>query len=157
MKKGINILLICLALASSNIEAGELGINIYGVSYHFDRQTHDGVTFNEFNPGLGLNYIFQDHHYFNLAFEAGLYKDSVRNPARFAGVNFRYKLYKDFIKPGFILGLFRSDSVSDDWIFVVIPGLTSRYQSVSFNLVYIPEFDGINAYDSIGFYLTIHL
>ena len=152
------ILLFCLAFLNvSSLSARELGLNIYGLSYHFDRQTKNGTDFNELNFGLGLDYPFANIKKFGFSFEAGLYKDSLRNIARYAGFNVEYHIIRRSVQLRVMLAAYRSDSVSDDLIYPLIPGLTFRHKRLSFNFVYLPEFPGINVYDSLGLYLTFHM
>lgn len=151
------ILILCLSpLVSSPLRAGELGLNLYGLSYHFDRKTVEGISFNEFNQGFGFNYQFVNIRRLDFSLEASLYKDSLNHTARYISLNVKYRVFTEVVKLGVLIAAYRSESVSEAWIPAVIPVLTFQYRDIGFNFVYIPEFPNINAYDSIGFYITFH-
>ncbi|HSF47127.1 MAG TPA: hypothetical protein VLA73_02055, partial [Burkholderiales bacterium] len=50
---------VCTSTAQGAPQADQLGINVYGLSYHFDRdRARELDVDNELNPGLGLRYRF---------------------------------------------------------------------------------------------------
>jgi hypothetical protein len=157
LKTTLYILLCLSPLTASSLSADELGLNLYGLSYHFDRETANGTEFNEIKFGLGLNYRFAESKRFDFSLEGGMFKDSLRHKAKYVSLNVRYEVAKEAIKLGVLISAYRSDSVSENWVFGPIPVLALRYKNVGFNFVYIPEIPDINAYDSIGFYMTFHL
>src|SRR6185503_19525175 len=75
--------LVALLLLPGLAPADELGINLYGLSYH-----HELGTDNEVNPGLGVRWRMPREAFdgaFDFFLEAGAYRDSGRNTAVLAG------------------------------------------------------------------------
>src|SRR5258706_12684889 len=67
--------------------AGDIGVNLYGLSYHFERaRAKERNLGNEFNPGLGVRYRTELNESFDGFADAGAYHDSGRNTAAVAGV-----------------------------------------------------------------------
>lgn len=56
--RGLNIILLAVAsLAAAAAQASDWSINVYGLSYHWDRDLAEQNDWdNEFNPGLGFRY-----------------------------------------------------------------------------------------------------
>lgn len=88
--------------AGANVEASrevrpadprlKLNLHVFGVSYHPDREgTRNSNLDNELNIGLGLNYEFHNDDQGVATIEAGFFKDSGRNWAKFAGVGYQFK------------------------------------------------------------------
>ncbi|MEX0958576.1 MAG: hypothetical protein WDZ63_04760 [Burkholderiales bacterium] len=78
---------------SVRIDLDALVLNIYGLSYHPDREAVDRRNLdNEFNPGLGLHHELTDSARGVSFAEVGAYHDSGRNWAKFAGLGYQFKL-----------------------------------------------------------------
>lgn len=147
---------LCILLTSA-ATAGELGINVFGLSYHLDRQDDRGNRFNEFNYGLGLNYTFYEDGRSRYYVEGSVYHDSFRNTARYGAVGYDYRLF-DQLYFGLIVGLINSEAVSPSGSIVgAVPMLRYRYHWATVSLVHLPKFPGINAYPSFATYLTFWL
>src|ERR1700704_2885822 len=70
-----------------------LDINVYGLSYHPDREAvHRRGLDNQVNPGLALHYAIDETPRGTTFLEAGSYQDSGANWAKFAGVGYQFKL-----------------------------------------------------------------
>lgn len=137
--------------------SAELGIDVFGLSYHHDRKNYKGESFNEFNPGLGLNCILLDKRKVLLFADSGYYKDSLANWAQFLTVGARYKII-----PALSLGLgltyFKSRSYNrGDPALGPIPILSYRYKMFSLNTVFLPKYKDVNQHSAFGFFGTIHL
>src|SRR5438034_1358694 len=66
--------------------AADWGVNVYGLSRHLDRaKARELHVDNEVNPGLGLRYRAPRDERLDWIFDTGLYRDSGRNTAFFAG------------------------------------------------------------------------
>ncbi len=144
-------------LPTATASAGELGIDLFGLSYHLDRRDDSGRRFNEFNYGLGVNYTFFSNDRSRYYLEGAIYHDSYNYTARFGAVGYDYRLF-DQLYFGLIVGLIDSRSVSDAGSIVgAVPMLRYRWSRVTFNLVHIPKFPGINGYPSFATYLTLWL
>ena len=57
MRKARIALALLAACAGPCTAQGRLGVNVYGLSYHVEREeAHQSGNDNEFNPGLGLRW-----------------------------------------------------------------------------------------------------
>jgi len=66
------LLIVALLFFPWPAAAEQLGVNIYGLSYHFDRErAHRSGLDNEVNPGLGLRYRVLRSERLQWIFEAG--------------------------------------------------------------------------------------
>ncbi|HUQ74115.1 MAG TPA: hypothetical protein VM183_05255, partial [Burkholderiales bacterium] len=64
----------------------DVGINLYGGSYHFDRDKARAIGLtNERNPGLGLRWRQPRSETLDLFADVGVYDDSARNTAKLVG------------------------------------------------------------------------
>lgn len=72
-------------LVTASALGGDGGVNIYGLSYHWDRDlAKQNDLDNEFNPGLGVRYHMGQWLKANAIIDAGAYRDSGRNTAVYA-------------------------------------------------------------------------
>jgi len=150
-------LLPFLLLAVPPLEAGEIGLDIFGFSYHFDRRDETGKRFNEFNYGAGGRYILYSHERSSYSLEGAIYYDSFRYTAKFGAFGYDYRIIEQ-LSLGVLVGLIDSRSVSaSGWIIGAVPLLRYRWRAASFNLIYLPEFPGINEFPGVATYLTIWL
>lgn len=76
IKRALPLLLLPLAVLASSAQAADLWFNAGGVSYH------DKPGRNPYNPGAGLELRTSD----DLAFAAGVYRNSHDLPSRYVGV-----------------------------------------------------------------------
>lgn len=112
LRGGVVSLLALLALGAGPAfaGAGELGVNLYGLSYHFERGRARELGFdNEVNPGLGLRYRMPRER-FDWFLDGGVYRDSGRNSAKYAGAGVFWKPAGG-LRLGGALALFHSDTV----------------------------------------------
>jgi hypothetical protein len=156
---GISRLALLIALAAvapcALAQPGELGVNVYGLSYHFERERARELGFdNEVNPGLGLRYRLprQDFDWF---FDAGAYRDSGRNTAVLAGGGAFWKA-TEHLRLGGALAFFHSDTYNDGRPFIApLPLAAYEWGAISFNLVYFPKVSGVNDINTLGFWVTL--
>jgi hypothetical protein len=150
------LLLALLAVgAAPCLAQGELGINFYGLSYHFDRERakETGVD-NEVNPGLGLRYRFPRQN-FDYFWDGGVYYDSGRNTAVYAGGGAFWKPTERF-RIGGALAFFYSDTYNDGDPFIApVPAIAYEWRRVTINMIYSPKISGINEINTLGFWLTL--
>jgi hypothetical protein len=148
------VIFLALFAAASRAQSGELGVNVYGLSYHFERERAKELGFdNEVNPGLGLRYRFarQDFDWF---LDGGAYRDSGRNPAVFAGGGVFWKPTEG-LRLGGALAFFHSDTYNDGEPFIApLPLVAYEWRALSLNMVYFPKVSGINDINTLGFWLT---
>jgi len=146
--------LAALAAGISPARADEPGVNVYGLSYHFERGRAKELGFdNEVNPGLGLRYRIprQDFDWF---LDGGAYRDSGRNTALYAGGGAFWKA-TGRLRLGGALALFHSDTYNDGNAFIApLPLAAYEWHLLTLNLVYFPKVSGINDINTLGFWLT---
>jgi hypothetical protein len=65
----ILMIFISLFMWNGNLNAGEIGVDLYGISYHYAEDTYfnkDEYKYkhlNEFNPGIGIRYNVFENDY----------------------------------------------------------------------------------------------
>jgi hypothetical protein len=134
----------------------KLNLHVFGFSYHTDRKgTRDSHLDNELNAGLGLNYEFHNDALGVANVEAGFFKDSGRNWAKFAGMGYQFK-WGDRWRLGADLLAIHSQTYNNDRGFVApIPRLTYDFGPVKLNAVYVPRYQDVNRFAVVGFYFTL--
>ena len=144
--------------AGARLNLDALDINVYGFSYHPDRETaHRLHLDNEFNPGLGLRYeLVNDARGITFA-EAGAYRDSGQNWAKFAGLGYQFK-FGEHWRVGGALAVVNSRTYNDGAAFIgMIPLITYDFGRVKLNAVYFPKIEHYNKVAAFGFYISIPL
>lgn len=134
----------------------KLSLNIFGLSYHPDRAgIHASALDNELNPGLGLGYEVHEDERGVIGLEGGIFKDSGRNWATFAGVGYQYKLGQHW-RLGADLLAFQSETYNHTRSFLApIPRLSYDFGPVRVNAVYVPRFGSYSRYSAFGFYFSV--
>lgn len=146
-----------LAAGGAPAFAGDLQLDIFGLSYHPDR---DGArrkkVDNEVNSGLGLSYEFHNDSQGAAFVAAGFYKDSGRNWAKVAGPGYQFKL-GDRWRLGVALPLIQSETYNKGRAFVApIPLLSYDFGAVKLNAVFAPQTPQ-NRFAVFGFYFSVPL
>ena len=137
---------------------GEVGINLYGASYHFerDRARELGLT-NEVNPGLGLRWRKPHSDNLDLFADAGFYRDSAANRAKLLGAGALWHATEG-LRLGGALVLLHSKTYNAGAAFITpAPIAAYEWRRVSFNVVYFPQFRELNRTNQLGFWLTLWL
>jgi hypothetical protein len=148
--------LFCALLGALGIARADLGINIFGASYHFERDKAKelGLT-NEVNPGLGLRWREPWRESFDVFADVGFYRDSARNNAVFAGGGVFWKSAGG-LRLGGGLVLMQSDTYNDGDPFIApAPVAAYEWRRVTLNVVYFPKFRDINLTNQLGFWVTV--
>ena len=137
-----------------NLDA--LDLNVYGLSYHPDRETvHRLHLDNEVNPGLALHYELSDTERGVTFAEIGAYQDSGSNLAKFAAMGYQFKFGKRW-RIGGALSLVHSRTYNEGVVFVgMIPLITYDMGRVKLNATYFPKLGHYNDVDAFGFYISI--
>jgi hypothetical protein len=134
----------------------EWGINIYGASYHFEREKAEelGLT-NEVNPGLGVRFRKPWRERLDLFTDAGFYRDSARNTAVFIGSGGLWHATEG-LRLGLALVLLKSDTYNHGDAFIApAPIVAYEWRRVGVSMVYFPEFSDVNPTNQVGFWLTL--
>ena len=149
-------LLFLLLPAAAAAQESRWGINVFGFSYHFDRDKAKALGVdNEFNPGLGLRWRTTVESNWDVILDGGAYRDSGRNTALYAGGGAMYHLTSRF-KAGAALVLFHSDTYNDGTPFVApLPVLGYDFDRFSVNMVYMPKIGSYNTINTLGFWVTV--
>lgn len=132
---------------------GQVGVNIYGFSHHFD---NDLVSQPQgINPGLGLHWTFDRFKKTSLEINAGMYHDSFKNTNHHIGLGGRVKVWGPLE-----IGLHTVLSQSKSFNFGVpllhpMPFLSFRHKRIVVNAIYIPEVGKLNGVAAMGFSATV--
>ena len=148
--------LIALALAVVPLQAAaDLGINAYGLSYHFSRARAEKQGFaNHFNAGLGLRYRMSQDGRMAWIADAGVYRDSGRNTAVVAGVGALWRVAGGW-QAGAALAGFKSDSYNRGRAFVApVPIAAYDFGRVTVNFVFTPRWSEVNEVATLAAWVT---
>ena len=153
MRFALLALLICAPSARA-----DLGINLYGASYHFDRDKAKqlGLT-HEVNPGLGLPWRKAESETLDFFADIGFYSDSKANTAGlFGGGGFWHA--SEHVRLGGALVLLKSDTYNRGNAFVApVPVAAYEWRRISLNMVYLPKWRDLDRTNQVGFWLTLWL
>jgi hypothetical protein len=144
------------ALAALPLPAvADLGINLYGLSYHFDRaRARELRVDNEFNPGLGLRYRVPHSERLQWIFDVGLYHDSGRNTAALAGAGALWKVSEGW-RLGAGLAAFKSNTYNRGEPFVApLPLAAYEFRSATLNFTLFPRLAEVNEVATLAVWLT---
>jgi len=159
----ISCLLLGFASFSFPCLAGEVDVDMFGLTYHLHRKgavrdaplklDHAGVKV--FNPGIGLGYDFRtDRHTdgFSAIVHGGLFENCNNHPFSFVGAGARYRkfFYKKYFWETNVLGILSYGNDSDDKHYSLAPlpyaniGIGRDYGKylVTYFLSYIPKHSG---------------
>jgi len=142
----------------SSSELNALDLNVYGLSYHADREAADRLHLdNEVNPGLGLHYEFSNAER-GIAFaEVATFYDSGSNWAKLAALGYQFKFGKRW-KIGGGLAVMKSRTYNDGEAFIcAAPLITYDIGHIKLNAVYFPKYEPYNEVNTFGFYISIPL
>ena len=153
MKSGLAFLFL---LSSFSASAGELGVNLYGASYHFEQGRAKALGLdNQFNPGLGVRYRDRLGENADWFIDAGAYRDSGRNTALVAGPGALWKP-TEHLRLGGALAFFHSASYNGGRAFIApIPVAAYEWRAVTLNVTYFPKISSFNEINTLGFWLTV--
>ena len=155
----IRTVALTLAMASAVPTASaEWGVNLYGLSYHWERDTAEENDWdNEFNPGLGLRYTFGEWLNASAFADAGAYYDSGRNTAVYGAAGLLWPLDREGrFNLGAALTAFHSDTYNNGDAFIApIPLLALRFDHVTVNFTHFPKVSDFNSVNTTAMFLTI--
>lgn len=148
---------LAAALLFAPAVRADLGVNIYGLSWHIDgdkARARDTDTW--YNPGLGVRYRVPGER-FDYFFDAGAYRDSGRNTALLAGAAAHWKATQR-ARLGLALVMFNSKTYNSGNTFIApLPVAAWEFNSVTVNMVWMPKWSEVNDINTLGFWLTYWL
>lgn len=148
-----------LALAAALLlplpAAAELGLNVFGLAYHFDRElAREKNLDNEFIAGAGLRYSTGRGKPLQWVADVGAYRDSGRNTAYFAGVGPAWQVSGGW-HASVALALFKSDTYNRGRAFIApLPLVGYEFRSVTLNFTFIPKVAQFNEIPTFAMWLT---
>jgi len=148
---------LLLALCAPAVHA-DVGLNVYGASYHFDRDKAKeiGLT-HEFNPGLGVRWRQAQSETLDFFADAGFYRDSKANTALLFGGGGLWHA-TERARLGGALVLLKSDTYNHGDAFIApVPVAAYEWRRVALNMVYFPKWRDFNRTNQVGFWLTLWL
>jgi hypothetical protein len=154
----MRLVVLALALASAPAAAAELALNLYGASYHFnrDKAREMGLT-EEFNPGLGPRWRKRQWERHDLFADVGFYRDSAGRTARVAGGGLLWRAGES-LRLGGAVALLRSDTYNRGQAFVApVPLVAYDARFGNFNVTFFPKYGTVNETSQLGFWLSIPL
>ncbi|MEA3195880.1 MAG: hypothetical protein QOD26_4213 [Betaproteobacteria bacterium] len=146
--------LLTAALLAPALCCADVGVNIYGLSWHIDgdKARADNAD-NWFNPGLGVRYRVPGET-FDFFFDAGAYRDSGRNTAVLAGGAAHWRATQS-ARLGLALVMFNSKTYNGGNTFIApLPVAAWEFRSVTVNMVWMPKVHEMNGINTLGFWLT---
>ena len=146
------------ALAVACAAHAEVGISLYGVSYHFDRDKarERGLT-HEVNPGLGVRLRAERTEVWDIFADAGFYRDSAAHTAKLAGGGALWRA-GERLRLGGALALFKSETYNGGKAFIApVPVAAWDTRRVTFNAVFFPKWRDQNPTNQMGFWVTVWL
>jgi hypothetical protein len=148
-------LALSLALALPFPAAADLGVNLYGLAYHFDRdRAHELGLDNEFIAGVGLRYRAAHSETMQWIVDLSVYDDSGSNTALLAAAGALWKVSQGW-RLGGGLAAFRSDSYNGGEAFVTpLPLAAYEFRSVTLNFTFVPKIKKLNDVATLAFWIT---
>jgi len=148
-------LALCILLLLPVPAAAELGLNLYGLAYHFDRdRARETGLDNEFIAGVGLRYRAAHSERIDWVMDLSAYYDSGRNTAFVAGAGALWKVSSGW-RLGGALAAFQSDTYNRGRAFVApLPLLAYEFRSITLNFTYVPKLSEINDVATLAMWLT---
>lgn len=148
------LLVVALTLLAPAASA-DLGINLYGLSYHFDRsRAREAGLDNEVNPGIGVRYRTKHSEGLDWIFDVGGYRDSGRNTALLAGAGGLFRI-TEHLRLGGALVVFDSETYNRGrTVLAPLPLAAIDTPGMTFNLFYTPSLSDLNDVATLGFWVT---
>lgn len=145
-----------VAADSNRDSLRKISILLYGLSYHPDKQgvRRDKLD-NERNWGLGINYEFFEDTRGVGFIEAGAYRDSGNNLAKYAGPGYQFKFGKHWRLGAMLVGVQSRTYLQGRFFVAPIPVLTYDLGPVKLNAIYIPRYGDYNQFAAFGLMFSI--
>lgn len=147
-----------LPTAAAAGEGDAWGVNLYGASYHLQRERARelGVD-NEWNPGVGVRWRRAAAERWDWIVDAGVYRDSGRNSALVAGAGALWHAAGP-LRLGAALAFLHSDTYNrGDPAIAPVPLAALELRAFTVNATYLPKVREINEVATLGFWVTLWL
>ena len=120
-----------------------LGVHLFGVSYHYKSRTYLDASgarrrYEQFNPGVGAEYLLRSSGRVVLSADGGAYRDSKDRTNVFAGPALRLKAGRHVLLGGAVV-LMTSRTYGTP--VAPLPLVTVRWTHVALNGTWIPALD----------------
>ncbi len=150
------LVLVFVQLPMQQSNAGEIGVNIFGISYHPDGEDSEGNKLNGWNPGVGLNWIVRETPRSIFHLEGGLYTDSRKDLSEYVAGGYRFKIV-EAVSIGAGVFLVHSSAYNGGRPVVApLPMLCVRNKKVSGTIIYAPRYKDVNRNSVYAFYATFY-
>ena len=133
----------------SILESGRLFLQANIASYHPSEDSDD--DFNEFNPGLGLEYHFDE---FYLA--GGFFQNSIDNTSTYWGIGHERTIGADWFGLGILGGVVTGYDDGFSPRLAAVPYLLLKNERVALKTYYVPAVGDVDS-DAIGFALRFDM
>jgi hypothetical protein len=146
----------CIAAAPARADWRDVGVNVYGLSYHVDRdRARELDVDNGLNPGLGVRYNFAKWERWTFLAEAGAYHDSGRNTAVYGGAAALWQAVGG-LHVGAALVAMNSDTYNRGKTFLApLPVIGYDFGPAMVNLTYFPKVSNYNEVGTLGLWFTL--
>jgi hypothetical protein len=146
--------LVANAIGTSERSDARLGLNIFGLSLHTDRD----AGYNEINPGVGLRYdLWRAAPNWTVFGDSSVYYDSSREWAKYAGVGTYYSFTTSW-KIGATIVYAQSESYNRGKpFFAAVPSMAIEYRRFVINVVLLPSENAASKVTGLALFLTIPL
>ncbi len=153
--RAVLCVLMMLVASPGFSQTGEFGVNVYGLSHHFERGRAKELGLdNELNPGIGARYRAALNERADWFFDVGLYRDSGRNHTLGGGPGVLWKAAGG-IRVGGALAFFRTQSYNRGRAFITpVPLVAYEWRAVTLNVAYFPKIAPFNEINTVGVWLT---
>lgn len=147
-----------MSLLAPLAHAADWGVNVYGLSWHFDRDKAKELgDDNGINPGLGVRWRPEKGEQLSWFVDAGAYHDSGRNTAVLAGLGLHWHATES-LRLGGALVFLNSQTYNNGKSFVApLPIAAWEFRRVMLNMVYMPKVRDLNDINTLGFWATVWL
>lgn len=134
----------------------EIGFNLYGLSYHTDRDAAESLDFNEVNLGFGFQVAFLESKVGQFLGDGGFFKDTFRETAGYIALGYKLKI-TEALRAGILVSRYTSISVNDgNSLIAPVPVVSIRLGFICANFVYMAAHEPVNRFSWFGAYLTLY-
>jgi len=133
----------------SILEDGRLFVQVNVASYHPSEDSDD--DFNEFNPGVGLEYHFDNYY-----FAGGFFENSIDKTSTYWGIGHERTIGADWFGLGILGGIVTGYDSGFSPRIAAVPYILLKNGKTSLKTYYIPAVGDVDS-DAIGFALRFDM